>query len=323
MTTKAVDKPNTALATRTGARGLENFDKKDLVLARISLMQGLSKLVTKEKKVPGTFVNTLTKETLGESVEFIPVSVTKYFDLLKQDPSDPTKMIFEGRTYNENDPKLIGRRFFNEDGLKANVNSVISYLVLLDGEPALLSFSKTSYKAGKKLGTIASLSGKDLFATTYRVKAKAESRKDNDYFVMEVEEVGDTSETDFKLAEKMYDNFGSRIGAIVDKAPGEDGAEHIDTTAEKAGVRQNPPEGQGGETAFEESEAASPYTKVRVLKSIRTDEEKKCPTCQEIRTIKDGNVKTTDPETGLLWGKVKAILCKKCNKVDVIEKLAD
>jgi hypothetical protein len=331
MTTKEAVKPENAIATRVGARGLEGFDKKDLSLARISLLQGLSKAVTKGGKKAGTFINTLTSEELGTSVEFIPVAASKYFDLLKKDPTDPSKMTFEGRTHDENDVRLKGRHYFNDKalGIKADVNTVISYLVLLDGEPALLSFSKTSYKSGKKLGTLASLSGKDLFATKYKVSAKSESRNNNDYFVMEVDEVGEASVSDYKIAEMLYTRFGSRMNIIADKAPSEDGeAAHVDTTAEPSGsgVRQNPPEGTGAAAdTFEETKAAEVpvFTKVRVLKEIRTDEDKKCAKCSEVRTLREGKVKTIDPETGLQWGKVKALACAPCKTVDIVEKLAD
>lgn len=327
MSNAVAKKPEGGLpATRTGVpRGLENFDKKDLQLPHVSLMQGLSKLVTRGGKKPGTFVNTLTKADLGTSFDFIPVSVSKYWDLLKADPAKPGEFIFDKRTYDENDPRLEGRRFFNdkEKGLKANCNAVISFLILVDGEPALLKFSKTAYKTGKSLGTMAMMSGKDLFATVYKVTSKPETRGENDYFNMDVVEVGAASEADYKVAEKLYESFGKRINAIVDKAvDAEESAAHDHS----GGAAETPAETEkpGATDTFEESAPATPqFTKVRVLKTVRTDEEKKCPQCSEVRAVKDGKVQTNDPETNLPWGKVKALVCKKCNKVDVIEKLAD
>ena len=49
----------------------------------------------------------------------------------------------------------------------------------------------------------------------------------------------------------------------------------------------------------------------------------KCRRCGKIRDLKEGTVKTLDPETNLPWGKVKALVCKDCNLLDVIEKLPD
>ena len=74
MTTKEINKPEKGIVARSGARGLAGFDKKDLALAHISLLQGLSKKVTKEGRRPGTFTNTLSGEDLGASFEFVPIS---------------------------------------------------------------------------------------------------------------------------------------------------------------------------------------------------------------------------------------------------------
>jgi len=78
------------------------------------------------------------------------------------------------------------------------------------------------------------------------------------------------------------------------------------------------------ELTMQPTEPAKPTTtRVGVRKDVRTDADKACPTCKAVREVREGTVKTNDPETGLPWGKVKALVCKPCNKLDVVEKLPD
>ncbi len=134
---------------------------------------------------------------------------------------------------------------------------------------------------------------------------------------MEFERVGPSSDAEFKTAEDTYNALSGRMHEV--DAP--EGSNKGEETSSSSAAAEKP----GATDTFEESktDALPAFTKVRVLKTVRDDADKTCPTCSEVRAVKDGNVKTNDPETNLPWGKVKALVCKKCNKVDVIEKLAD
>jgi hypothetical protein len=320
---------------RPAPRGIEAGDPDDLLIPKVLLMQGLSKLVTREGKKAGTFVNSLTKEEMGTEVKFVPVVMTKYFDLLKM--GGDGKMAFEGRTFDKNDPRLKGRRMFNEGDLKANANSVMSFICVVNGEPVVINFSKTSYKTGKKLYTLTQLGGFDLFSKQYKLTVKAAHKGDNDYFEMEVEMVGEAPKGENVLAESLYASLGKRVHEFVDQGPSDEpGAPEAQHDAaspaqEPEGSVDEPPE-EKPEAAKAVAPAASEgfvedtkpqFTKVRVIIGVRTDEDKKCRKCGKLRDLKEGTVKTLDPETNLPWGKVKALVCRDCNLLDVVEKLPD
>lgn len=295
-------------------RGLEDIGAEDLIIPKVLLLQYNSKLVKDQGKKAGTYLNGGTMEDLGTSFEFIPVKATKYVDALKPEGK---RMVFEFRTYKLDDTRLVGRRYFPKDGVKANATTVMSFLVLINGLPAVIAFKSTGYNTGKRLASQSKLLGEDLFNSKYRMTIKTETKEQETYFVMEFERIGPASDAEFKTAEDTYNALSGRMHEVdaPEGAKADEPGETSQPAAEKPGATDT----------FEETktDAAPAFTKVRVLKTVRDDADKACPTCQEVRQVKDGNVKTNDPETNLPWGKVKALVCKKCNKVDVIEKLAD
>jgi hypothetical protein len=335
MAEKALAKRPSGEMGRPAPRGIEAGDPEDLLIPKVLLMQGLSKLVTREGKKPGTFVNSLTKEELGVEVEFVPVVMTKYFDLLKM--GGDGKMVFEGRTFDKNDSRLQGRRMFNEGDLKANCNAVISFICVVKGEPMVVSFSKTSYKTGKKLFTLTQLGGQDLFSKKYKLVVKAAHKGDNDYFETDIELIGETPKSDMVLAESLYSSMGKRVHEFVDQGPSDEPAAPAESSpapekedpatvdtppADKEEKKPEPAPAQAEAAGFVE-DSKPKFTKVRVLMAVRGDEDKKCRKCGEVRSLKEGSVKTIDPETNLPWGKVRALVCAKCNLLDVVEKVAD
>jgi len=303
------------LAGRT-PRGLEDIGAEDLIIPKVLLLQFNSKLVKEQGKTAGTYLNGGTMEDLGKSFEFIPIKATKYVDALKPEGK---RMVFEFRTYKLEDPRLAGRRYFPKDGVKANATTVMSFLVLINGLPAVIAFKSTGYNTGKRLASQSKLLGEDLFNSKYKLTIKNETKEGETYFVMDFERIGPSTDAEFKTAEDTYNARSGRMHEV--DAP--EGAKAADEPGETSA--QAASDKPGATDTFEESktDALPAFTKVRVLKTVRDDADKTCPTCSEVRAVKDGNVKTNDPETNLPWGKVKALVCKKCNKVDVIEKLAD
>ena len=312
-------------------RGLEDIGQEDLLIPKIILLQHNSNLVKKDGKKPGTFINGTTMKDYGKSLEFVPVKAQKYYDMLKQ---NGTRMVFEARTYDANDPRLKGRRFFRDGDIKANANSVMSFLCIIEGLPALIAFKVSGYKAGKKLASQAKMKGEDLFAFKYRLVFKSETGDDNDWYVMDVEEVGRATETEFKQAEQAYDAMAGRmkdIDAPSGAAAGTE-AEHTEAPAKKEeglgpdGAKEAPEKKETAETASsleEEKPTDSPFTSVRVVTELKDDAAYACTACGKKRIVREGKLKTVDPASGKVWGKIKALVCQPCNKLDVIEKLAD
>ena len=74
----------------------------------------------------------------------------------------------------------------------------------------LVSISKTSFKAGKQLLSIAQFSGGDMFGKTYKLTSKKEASEQYSYYVLAVDPAGMTSPELFKQAEMLYDEFSTK-----------------------------------------------------------------------------------------------------------------
>ena len=183
------------------ARGIEAGDSKDLQLPRTLLIQKTAKLVDEGCK-PGTIINTLTKEIINPV--FIPLVMFKYWDLYAPEGD---KMVYRGRVIDKNDPKLEGRKFYGDAEGKATAVSVIAFISLIDMRPMVVAFSKSSYGAGKKLYTMATMAKRDLFSLKYKLKVVSKTNKHATYFVLDVEPAGETSEPEYIEAESYYRSF--------------------------------------------------------------------------------------------------------------------
>jgi hypothetical protein len=205
--------PATIEATGRGFE--EPTAKEDLILPRAVLLQALSPQVVEgtEGCKAGKIINNITNEVMPET--FIPVF--KYTEFLKFNPRDSKADNYDPaydagaliwRTNDANDPRTVECRF-GEDGSKPTAIKVLNFLCYFPGMtmPVVLGFSKTSYKAGKKLISLAQFSGGDMFSRTYKLVTKPAESNGNKYFVLDVGFVGKTNQENFKIAEAMYINF--------------------------------------------------------------------------------------------------------------------
>jgi hypothetical protein len=320
MSKAVAERPGGGPLARAGkvARGLEDIGQEDLLIPKIILLQFNSKLVKNEKGKAGHYINGTTMKNLGAAFEFVPVKVTKYVDMLKPEGS---RMVFESRTYDLNDPRLKNRQFFPKDGKKADATTVMSFLCLIEGQPAIIGFKATSYNAGKKLVSQAKLDGGDLFSQKYRLTVKSDTKQGETYFVMDVEKVGPTPEAEYIQAEQVYEHLSGRMQELEKPGEEEPAGEHLEgETEKKSEPAATSEKSDAGAAALEEKPEFAP---VRVLKDPRSDADYACPACGKKRGLKEGKLKTIDPESGKPWGKVRALICQPCNKLEVIEKLAE
>lgn len=82
------------------------------------------------------------------------------------------------------------------------------------------------------------------------------------------------------------------------------------------------------DSMVEDPPAKPKFTHKRVIVDLRTAEEKACPACKAKghtveRVIKEGNMKTVDPETNLPWGRCKAAICNTCKGLTILEKVEE
>ena len=159
--------------------GEDKIDPDDLVLPVLALLHGTSDAVTSgvEGAVPGRFMHTGTEEVLPEGpVRLIIVHYHKGNALFPKDEErykgvetciSPDGV--EGSEYG--DCKACGKCFWPEDGglpldgAKSPLGAEVHHFVALTNMgPAIIRFSRSSFKAGSKFLSSKSLARKNYFA---------------------------------------------------------------------------------------------------------------------------------------------------------------
>ena len=168
--------------------GEEEVTHNDVIIPKILAMQGLSELVTDGKAMFGEFRNSVTGDLLaklGEDIEFIPVKRDKVWINFKYDEK-ADKFEFDGiesiTRHNEDAPL----EFKNEDGILCRRDRTFNFYVLLTRDleqgvvqPYVLSFRRTSLRAGKVLGTQMYITNKNAGKIPAAVAMKLSGKKDS------------------------------------------------------------------------------------------------------------------------------------------------
>ena len=182
-------------------RGFEGgVDREDLIIPRAKLMQALSPELTEglEGIKVGSVINSLTKEVLPQ--EFIPIFMFKNYIRFnprsKDDPNfdsefDPGAVIW--KSTDPLDPKVKAEAKFGPNGEKPVATTFINFFSYFPGVPMpiIVSFSKTSYKAGKNLLSLAKFCGGDMFSRKYKLVSQMETNDIATYAVLKVAPIGD------------------------------------------------------------------------------------------------------------------------------------
>lgn len=223
---EVVVKEEQAIARPIARRGFEEpVDQEDLILPRVLLIQYTPpKTIEIDPKVhtPGTLINSLTKEVLsaeGSGLVFVPIlKKTNWvcFNPSKKedknfDPAfEPGAVIW--RTDDPLDPRVKAGSEFGPNGEPPRVTKFLNFLAYIPGQkmPIIVSFSKTSYKAGKELLSLTQFSDGDMFAWQYRLRSKAEKNDLGQFFVLKVEKIGPNEGDDYKKCEVLWNDFHAR-----------------------------------------------------------------------------------------------------------------
>ena len=205
-------------------RGFENrFDKSDLILPHAKLMQAMSPELAEnlpELKV-GSTINSLTKKVL--SGEFIPVFVYKTwarFNSRNPDDSNYDSDFEPGETIWKSsdplDPRVQEQAQFGSDGQKPLATTFMNFFSHFPESPMpiIISFSKSSYKTGKQLLSLAKFSGADMFSKKYKLMSAMETNSSGTFAVLKVTPVGDSSPEEFKFCEKLWNDFSGKAKEI-------------------------------------------------------------------------------------------------------------
>ena len=232
---KEIDKKKeTAIVdpSQTLGRGHEEqIDPKDMEIPRGKLIQSTSEEATAENKNErievGLIINSISKETLP--VEFIPIfkfsNWIRWNPRKKDDPNfdaafDPGALIW---TCNDpNDPRVIENKDFGPAGEAPVATKYLNFFSYFPGHgmPIIVSFKKTSFRAGQRLLTLSRFSGGDMFSRKYRLTSKIKEANGTKFFVLDVTMAGKPSEQEFKIAESWYNNFKDKaIKVHEEEAP--------------------------------------------------------------------------------------------------------
>jgi hypothetical protein len=202
--------------------GFDEVDREDLKIARLAILQGLSKIVSEGEAKMGQLANSLSKEVFGDSVDFIPLfmfktrarfEVGRGLVMLSRDNLTVTMGLDEFSQY-EGQPveEVPGASW---DGkTPPSFNLVYNFPVLLAGRlnefPLSLSLMKTATDAAKSLISQAQYSGEDMFARVYTLKTKLEKGDKGTYAVPVIEFSRRCSDQEYAVAQRCFDMWYRR-----------------------------------------------------------------------------------------------------------------
>lgn len=205
----------------TQARGFENFKNEDLIIPRLRLLQGLSEAVTSGVGKMGQFQDSLSGEILGDSIEVVLLGLKNgavYFEqgVGMQCRSQDGITNMEGVMCTECPYNQYYGQRWAKDEPPPKCSATKEFICVTRGtlngteqRPIVVSFLKTSYKQGRKLASIARLSGKDIFAGAYVVSSQTVKNTKGTFAVMDVKQNGWLTPDEFKAAEAWYHTIGS------------------------------------------------------------------------------------------------------------------
>lgn len=248
-----------ALSTElSGSWGSEGVDANDVLVPRILLMQALSKLVSAGERNTSDIIRSTTKEVLakkGDTFEVIPIRLFKTFTIFDCSGKKP-----EFRSIEPITPENLNAPLeYMVDGKPYRRDRSLNFYVLLPkdiireqkakeaiakGEypdtddilfPAVLSFSRSSYLAGRELATHfkkAEAFGIPPASRVFKLGSKLASNDQGTWPVFTVEKARPSSQEELAAAKRWYDVLAKssvRIDDVEDEsaapAPVVDGAQ--------------------------------------------------------------------------------------------------
>jgi hypothetical protein len=214
--------------------GFEGLTEGDFQLSRAKIVQSSTPEFKSDPKTftLGAVIDNITLKELPK--EFIPVmrfvNWIRFNPRKKDDPNfdpafDAGKVIW--KSTDPFDPKVVEEGVFGPNGEPPKATKFINYLCIFPGErlPIILSFAKTSCKAGIKLLNLAMRAGGNLYDNKYRLTTHLEGENDVTYFVADVEAAGKADENLVEIAKAYRKFFGKMIAKVE---------EHIVAAAEES-----------------------------------------------------------------------------------------
>jgi hypothetical protein len=199
-------------------RGFEEGIKPgELTIPRIKMLQGLSVEVQQDPKnfYAGLVINSITKEKVGDT--FIPIRrlPNSWVRFNARKPEDPNfvKDVPAGaiiwRSNDPKDPRVIEETKFGENGEAPKAITFLNFLVYSEGQtlPFVLSFGKTSYRAGQDFLTMAFGFGGDMYSRKYKIAAKQVTNPKGTFYVWQITPAGKTTADEIEIGNTLFEAF--------------------------------------------------------------------------------------------------------------------
>lgn len=211
----------------------QGTSNEDLLIPRVLCMQDISKLVKDEKAKSGYLVHGVTQEILaerGQSLEIIPVTTFREWQVMGQDERKPEKWNMLRRELitpaNEGLPVED-----NERGQAIKRIKALNFFVLLANRleemPFLISFKKSSLYAGKKLSTHFQMSRMKKQAPAghvFKLSTELRSWDSYSFYALDVQTGRPSTQHELDIARTWYGVLSKQeVKVAEDDFMGEDG----------------------------------------------------------------------------------------------------
>lgn len=214
------------LITTKNRKGFEEpTAKEDIEIPRVRLLQALSPEVAALGSTlkPGQIVNSITKAVMPE--HFMPIF--KFTNWIRFNPRDARKEGFDPAykpgelIWTSSDPtdeRVIKEGSWGPDGTPPLATKFLNFFCYFPGQetPVILSFSRTSFKAGKHLLSLAQMLVKDgkpadMFQGKYKLGSKQEiGATGTPYYIYTIESAGYASDDEASQGGGMWTQFRSK-----------------------------------------------------------------------------------------------------------------
>lgn len=197
MSKQVTKKEETAIAQAPAmGRGLTDFAQDNILIERINLAQGLSKIVAAEKAKFGDIYLSVSQKTIGNKdkpVKIVPLMMNESWLVFRKEGSKKVFERFEPMTVQNREARRN-----NKETETHIFDDSINFYVMLESElgtpgamPRVISFMRTSKKAGKQLYTgcfTTQSAGRDIWEQSYLLGTEKLSNDKGTYYVWSMQQ---------------------------------------------------------------------------------------------------------------------------------------
>jgi len=192
---------------------------KDIIIPKVLLMQAISAFVKERKAFAGDFIHSIDERKLTNPLEFVVINM--YREILHYEDK---KYIKRENWTDQRELEVMATKGTVVKGVTLNPTVSYNYTVLLTQDiedmtpfPVIITFKKTSKRAGMKLNTaIFSLEefGVAPYAKTFLLTHKEDSWDGNDYLILDIQMGRKSKDQEQAVAKKWVERLAvSRVTA--------------------------------------------------------------------------------------------------------------